>query len=162
MNPDLIYNPLATELKNIEDTIRELKNRQRIGTDAVQTYRNKKPATWDIDWTPIFTTGQIEATRDWSIVFTSDTQAAPVNKLTPRILVDNTCEIKVASFEVHECDVAVTGYVHDSFLTYARMIPQPKKDGWYFALTAYRSGMNIKIKFYIDSTDTGTLSWTEF
>lgn len=161
MDPDLIYNPLAAELKSIEDQIRELKNAQRIGTDAVQTYRNQAAGAWDIDWTPTWVAPQTSALRDWNIRFLADRQDAAVNKLVVRILVDNLYEVRVSGFDAREYDTAVLGNVHDNFFSYSTIAPQPKLDSWYWALGAYRSGMNIKIKFYIDSTDTGTVSWTE-
>jgi len=160
MNPDVIYNNLAVELKSIEDQIREIKQKQFTGTDTVQTYVNQNGG-WDIDWTPVF--GFASAGKDVSVFFRSDTQPAPVNTMRYIILVDNQYEYKVAGFDYHPTplDVAVLGYVHDTFLTYADRQTEPGLDAWYFNVTAYRSGMNIKVKFIVDSTDTGTVSWVE-
>lgn len=158
MNPDVVYKQLAVELKGIEDQIRQLKQKQFTGTDTVQSYVNQNGG-WDIDWTPVF--GFASASKDVSVFFNSDTQPAPVNNMRYIILIDNKFVYQVAEFDYHPLDAAVLGYVHDTFLTYADRQPEPGLDGWYFNITAYRSGMNIKVKFIIDSTDTGGVSWVE-
>lgn len=158
MNPDIIYKQLAVDLKSIEDQIRELKQKQFTGTDTVQTYVNQNGG-WDIDWTPVF--GFASDGRDFSIQFQADTQIAPTNNMRYEILIDNSIVYTINTFNDHPQDAAVLGYVHDSFLSYANLPPQPGLDAWYFNITAYRSGMNIKIRFIVDSTDTGTLSVVE-
>jgi hypothetical protein len=160
MNPDIIYNQLGYELKSIEDQIRELKQKQYTGTDTVQTYVNQNE-TWDIDWTPTWVAPQTQSGRDFSVLFASETQLAPVNNMRYIILIDNSVYYTVNTFNDHPQDCAVLGYVHDSFLSYAGLQPTPQLDGWYFNITAYRSGMNIKVKFIVDSTDTGVVSWKE-
>lgn len=161
MNPDIVYNQLAVELKGIEDQIRQLKQKQFTGTDTVQTYVNKN-AGWDVDWTPVwsFTPGSSRG-LDFSVQFFSDVQDAPVNNMRYEILIDNYLVYTINTFNDHPQDAAVLGYVHDSFLTYANLQPTPRLDGWYFNITAYRSGMNIKIRFIVDSTDTGTITVVE-
>lgn len=158
MNPDMVYNQLAVDLKTIEDQIRELKQKQLTGTDTVQTYANKNEA-WDVDWTPVFSGSSTGL--DFSVQFIADTQDAPTNSMRYEILIDNSIVYTVNSFNDHPQDAAVLGYVHDSFLSYANLQPQPRLDGWYFNITAYRSGMNIKIRFIVDSTDTGTVTAVE-
>lgn len=160
MNPDIIYNNLALELKSIEDQIRELKQKQFTGTDTVQTYVNKQ-AGWDIDWTPTWVAPQNQASRNLSVQFTADTQVAPTNSMRYEILIDDAIVYTVNTFNDHPQDAAVLGYVHDSFLSYANLPPQPGLDAWYFNITAYRSGMNIKVRFIVDSTDTGTIRVVE-
>lgn len=155
MNPDIIYNNLAVELKSIEDQIRELKQKQFTGTDTVQTYANKN-AGWDLDFNTVGS-----PSRNFSVQFLADSQDAPVNTMRYEILIDNRIVYKIADFNYHPDDVAVLGYVHDSFLSYAGLQPTPRLDGWYFNISAYRSGMNIKVRFIVDSTDTGTIKVVE-
>lgn len=157
MNPLIAYEPLALELKSIEDQIREFKQKQFTGKDTVVTYPNKNVA-WDIDWTPTWVGPQTSAGRNYSVQFRANTQDAPTNNMRYEILIDNVRVYKINTFNDHPDDCAVLGYVHDSFLTYANLQPTPKLDGWYFNITAYRSGMNIKVRFIVDSTDTGTVS----
>lgn len=158
MNPDIVYKQLAVDLRSIEDQIRELKQKQFTGTDTVQAYVNQN-TSWDIDWT----LSSSSESRDFSVLFKADTQTAPVNNMRYIILVDNKFVHKISSFDYHPTplDVAVLGYVHDTFLSYADLQPTPGLDGWYFNVTGYRSGMNIKVKFIVDSTDTGTVSLME-
>jgi len=158
MNPDIVYKQLAVDLKSIEDQIRELKQKQFTGTDTVQTYVNQNGG-WDVDWTPVF--GGSSTGRDFSVQFQSDIQVAPTNNMRYEILIDNSVVYTIGTFNDHPQDAAVLGYVHDSFLSYADLQPQPGLDAWYFNITAYRSGMNIKIRFIVDSTDTGTVSLVE-
>lgn len=160
MNPDIIYNQLGVELKDIEDQIRELKQKQFTGTDTVQTYVNKNVA-WDVDWTPTWVGPQTSDSIDFSVQFLADNQDAPVNNMRYEILIDNTVVYTINSFDDHPQDAAVLGYLHDSFLTYANLLPTPGLDGWYFSIAAYRSGMNIKVRFIVDSTDTGVVSAVE-
>lgn len=159
MKPDDYYNALGVELKNIEDQIRELKQKQPNGNDTVNTYSNKN-AAWDIDWTPTWTGGAGSSRQiDKAVIFDADTQDAPISNMRYEILVNNTDWYTIGSFDApFEGLVAVNGYVHDSFLTYAGLVPTPKKDGWYFNVTAYASGTNIKVRFIIYSTDTGTIT----
>lgn len=160
MNPDNVYNQLAVDLKNIEDQIRELKQKQFTGTDTVQTYANKQGG-WDIDWTPTWVAPQTSDGRDFSVQFLADNQPAPTNSMRYEILIDNSVVYTVNTFNDHPQDAAVLGYVHDSFLSYANIEPSPGLDAWYFNITAYRSGMNIKVRFIVDSTDTGTITVVE-
>lgn len=158
MKPEELYNQLGSELKSIEDQIRELKQKQFTGTDTVQTYANKNSG-WDVNWTPVF--GGASTSKNFSVQFLADMQDAAVNSMRYEILIDNSIVYKINTFNDHPDDCAVLGYVHDSFLTYAGLLPTPKLDGWYFNITAYRSGMNIKIRFIVDSTDTGTITPVE-
>lgn len=158
MNPDDYYNQLGTELKSIEDQILEIKRNQPNGTDTVLTHQNKNVA-WDIDWTPTwsFTPGSSRQ-LDKAVLFTSDEQDAPISNMRYEILVNNTDWYTIGVFDAPFMGlVAVNGYVHDYFLAYAGLVPTPKKDGWYFNVTAYASGTNVKVRFIIDSTDTGTI-----
>lgn len=159
MKPDDYYNQLGTELKSIEDQIRELKKRQPNGTDTVLTYANQNVA-WDIDWTPTwsFTPGSSRS-LDKAVIFDADEQDAPISSMRYEILINNTHWYTIGSFDAPFMGlVAVNGYVHDYFLSYAGLVPTPKKDGWYFNVSAYASGTNIKVRFIIDSTDTGTIT----
>ncbi len=159
MKPDDYYNQLGTELKSIEDQIRELKKRQPNGTDTVLTYANQNVA-WDIDWTPTwsYTPGSSRALNK-AVIFDADEQDAPISSMRYEILVNNTYWYTIGSFDAPFMGlVAVNGYVHDYFLSYAGLVPTPKKDGWYFNVSAYASGTNIKVRFIIDSTDTGTIT----
>lgn len=162
MKPDDYYNQLGTELKSIEDQIRELKKRQPNGTDTVQTYANQNVA-WDIDWTPVwaYTPGSSRGLNK-AVIFDADEQDAPISSMRYEILVNNTYWYTLGSFDAPFMGlVAVNGYVHDYFLSYAGLVPTPKKDGWYFNVTAYASGTNVKVRFIIDSTDTGTITVTD-
>jgi hypothetical protein len=153
------YNQLGTELKSIEDQIRELKKRQPNGTDTVQTNANQNVA-WDIDWTPTwsYTPGSSRSLNK-AVIFDADEQDAPISSMRYEILVNNTDWYTIGSFDAPFMGlVAVNGYVHDYFLSYAGLVPTPKKDGWYFNVSAYASGTNIKVRFIIDSTDTGTIT----
>ena len=162
MNPDDYYNQLGTELKNIEDQIRELKKKQPNGTDTVLTYANKSATVeaggWDIDETLTWVAGTSRQ-LDKAVIFESDDQDAPISSMRYEILVNNTDWYTVGAFYAPFMGlVSVNGYVHDSLLTYAGLVPTPKKDGWYFNVTSYLSGTNIKVRFIVDSTDTGTIT----
>lgn len=160
MSPDVVFDQLKVELKSIEDQIRELKQKQFTGTDTVVTYVNKSSG-WDVDWTPTWVSPQNSASLDFSVQFLADSQVAPVNNMRYEILIDNAVVYTINTFNDHPQDASVNGYVHDSFLAYAGLQPTPRLDGWYFAITAYRSGMNIKIRFIVDSTDTGAITVVE-
>lgn len=164
MSPDDYYNALGVELKNIEDQIRELKKRQPNGNDTVNTYANKSAAVeaggWDIDWTPTwsFTPGSSRSLNK-AVIFEADEQDAPISSMRYEILVNNTYWYTIGVFNAPFMGlVAVNGYVHDYFLSYAGLVPTPKKDGWYFNVSAYASGTNVKVRFIVDSTDTGNIT----
>ena len=162
MNPADYYNQLGAELKHIEDQIRELKQKQPNGNDTVLTYPNQNE-TWDIDRTLTwsFTPGSSRAVN-LSVLFEADEQDAPVSNMRYEILINNTYWYTIGSFDAPFMGLAaVNGYVHDSFLSYAELVPTPKLDGWYFNLTVYASGTNVKIRFIVDSTDTGTITVTD-
>lgn len=150
------YNALGSELKTIEDMILQLKKRQPNGNDTVQSYINQNP-TWDVDWTPTFPAGQSRDINK-SILFRADEQVAPVNRMRYYMLVDGV-PYTIGEFnDPFNGKAAVNGYVHDTFLSYPNLVPEPGLDAWYFNVTVYQSGVNIKIKFIIDSTDTGTIT----
>lgn len=159
MSPEDFYNQLGAELKSIEDQIRELKNRQPNGNDTVLTYANQNE-TWDIDRTLSWSyTPGSSRSIDLSVLFEADEQDAPVSNMRYEILLNDTDWYMIGAFDEPYLGIAaVNGYVHDSFLSYANMVPTPKLDGWYFNLTVYQSGTNVKIRFIVDSTDTGTVS----
>lgn len=150
------YNALGSELKTIEDMILQLKKRQPNGNDTVQTYANQND-TWDVDWTPTFPAGQSRAINK-SILFQADEQVAPVNRMRYYMLVNGVPYTIGAFNDPFMGKAAVNGYVHDTFLSYPNLVPVPGLDAWYFNVTVYQSGTNIKIKFIIDSTDTGTIT----
>lgn len=151
-----IYNALGSELKTIEDSILQLKKRQPNGNDTVQSYINQN-VTWDVDWTPTFPAGQSRDINK-SILFQADEQVAPVNRMRYYMLVDGVPYTVGAFNDPFMGKAAVNGYVHDTFLSYPNLQPQQGLDAWYFNVTVYQSGVNIKIKFIIDSTDTGTIT----
>lgn len=150
------YNALGAELKTIEDMILQLKKRQPNGNDTVQSYINQN-VTWDVDWTPTFPAGQNRDINK-SILFQADEQVAPVNRMRYYMLVDGVPYTVGAFDDPFMGKAAVNGYVHDTFLSYPNLVPVPGLDAWYFNVTVYQSGVNIKIKFIIDSTDTGTIT----
>lgn len=150
------YNALGSELKTIEDMILQLKKRQPNGNDTVQSYINQNTA-WDVDWTPTFPAGQSRAINK-SILFQADEQFAPVNRMRYYMLVDGVPYTVGVFNDPFMGKAAVNGYVHDTFLSYPNLQPVPGLDAWYFNVTVYQSGVNIKIKFIIDSTDTGTIT----
>jgi hypothetical protein len=151
------YNMLGSELKVIEDQIRELKQKQFNGDDTSKTYSNQNGG-WDIDWTPTWVVGT-QKSLNKVIIFDSDDQDAPISNMRYEILINNTYWYKIGSFDSPYLGlVAVLGYLHDSFLSYAGLVPTPKKDAWYFNVTSYVSGTNIKVRFIIDSTDTGSIT----
>lgn len=150
------YNALGSELKTIEDMILQLKKRQPNGNDTVQSYINQNP-TWDVDWTPTFPAGQSRDINK-SILFQADEQVAPVNRMRYYMLVDGVPYTVGVFNDPFMGKAAVNGYVHDTFLSYPNLQPQQGLDAWYFNVTVYQSGVNIKIKFIIDSTDTGTIT----
>jgi hypothetical protein len=158
MRPDDYYNALGVELKKIEDDILQLKKRQPNGNDTVQTYINQN-TSWDIDWTPTWTyTAGSSRALNKSVLFHASEQPAPVNRMRYYMLVDGVL-YTVGSFDdPFMGKAAVNGYVHDTFLSYPNLQPEPGLDAWYFNVTCYVPGTNIKIKFIIDSTDTGTIT----
>lgn len=156
MKPDDYYNALGTELKTLEDQILQLKNRQPNGNDTVQSYANQNGG-WDIDWTPVWAGGSSRALNK-SILFHADEQAAPVNRMRYIILVDGVTYTIGEFNDPFMGKAAVLGYVHDTFLSYPNLVPEPGLDAWYWNITCYVSGTNIKVKFIIDSTDTGSIT----
>lgn len=164
MKPDDYYKQLGAELKSFEDQIAALKRKQPNGNDTVNTYANKSVAGeaggWDIDWTPTwsFTPGSSRSLNK-AVIFTADEQDAPISSMRYEILVNNTDWYTIGVFDAPFMGlVAVNGYVHDYFLSYAGLVPTPKKDGWYFNVSAYASGTNVKVRFIVDSTDTGSIT----
>lgn len=157
MRPEDYYSALAVELKQFEDQILQLKNRQPNGNDTVQAYENVT-GVWDIDWTPTWVGGGSRALNK-SVQFRADQQAAPVNRMRYIILVDNLYYYTIGSFDdPFMGKVAVNGYLHDTFLSYPNLVPEEGLDAWYFNVTCYVSGTNVKVKFIIDSTDTGDIT----
>lgn len=162
MNPDDYYKQLAVELKAFEDQIAAIKRKQPNGNDTVNTYANKSVAGeaggWDIDETLTWSVGTQRGLNK-AVIFTADEQDAPISSMRYEILVNNTYWYTIGVFDAPFMGlVAVNGYVHDYFLTYAGLVPTPKKDGWYFNVTSYVSGTNIKVRFIVDSTDTGSIT----
>jgi len=162
MNPDDYYKQLGVELKAFEDQIAALKRKQPNGNDTVNTYANKSAAGevggWDIDETLTWGVGTSRALNK-AVIFTADEQDAPISSMRYEILVNNTYWYTIGVFDAPFMGlVAVNGYVHDYFLSYAGLVPTPKKDGWYFNVTSYVSGTNIKVRFIVDSTDTGSIT----
>ncbi len=153
---DDTYNALGSELKTIEDMILQLKKRQPNGNDTVQTYANQNIA-WDVDWTPTWSSGTSRALNK-SVLFHADEQVAPVSRMRYYMLVDGVPYTVGVFNDPFMGKAAVNGYVHDTFLSYPDLQPEPGLDAWYFNVTCYVSGTNIKIKFIIDSTDTGTIT----
>ena len=152
---------LVEEIKNIEREIDSIKNAQFIGTDSIQLYRNLTGQQFDIQTADTWVAPQTSKIHNYAVVFEADTQVAPVNKLSLYTEI-NGVVVNVSEFmKLNDPPVFFNSILHDYFLIYAERIPEPGLDGWYFATTSYVSGTSIKIRFTVDSTDTGTITWYE-
>lgn len=153
---DLAFNALAKELKDIEDAITALKNKQFIGTDSIKLYKNLsavgQAGGFDIDYTGT-------TLKNWSVLFIQDNQKAPYCDLSFETYIDG---VKANNSELQRFDsghVFFNTIVNDSFLAYSNRDPALGASmGWYFA-TEPLSGEShhIQVRMYVDAADTGTI-----
>lgn len=155
----------ALELKNIEDEITAIKNRQFIGTDSIRLYKNLSAAGeaggWDINTTDTWIAPVTNKIRNYAVIFEADNQDAPFNDLTLYTEVNGVAVSPGSVLKLNNAPVFLNSVVHDSFLVYAGLAPEAGKDGFYFATISYTSGTNIKIRLTVESTDTGTVTVVE-
>jgi len=162
---DEYYNQLATDLKKIEDEITAIKNRQFIGSDSIQTYKNKtttgEAGGWDIDRTDTWVAPQTSKIRNYAVIFDADTQDAPFNDLSLYVEINGVAVSPAALTKLNQSPVFFNSILHDYFLVYAGLAPEPGKDGWYFATISYVSGTNIRVRLTVGSSDTGDVTLVE-
>lgn len=165
---DSVFNALAMTLKDIEDEITAIKNKQPIGTDSIQLYRNLstvgKTGAFDIDY--IAQQGVSGANRNWSVTFKSDTQKAAFCDLSLETYIDGR---RVNDSELQRFDVGQIFFntlVSDYFLVYSPLSPTAGNGmGWYFYTGVISSGdglpHHIQVRCVVNSTDTGTITVTQ-
>lgn len=166
MSPDEQYNKLAVEMRQIETELEDIKNKQFIGTDSVQLYKNQTEDAWDYDHTTSFSLPQTEELHSFSVLFTADNQNAPFSKLTIDALIDNTTHYQSGKLGTGQNGVWFNDIFYDYDLYFRRQddedfVAQPNQISWYFAYSAYASGKNIKMKLTVHSTDTGVIDIVE-
>lgn len=157
---DIVYNALAKELKDIEDEITAIKNKQFIGTDSIQLYKNKSPTAqaggFDIDYTGT-------ALKNWSVTFVTDHQKAAFCDLSLETYIDGRLVNRSELQRFDSGHVFFNTIVDDSFLAYSPLSPSAGAGmGWYFA-TEPLSGEShhIQVRCVVDSTDTGQVTVTQ-
>lgn len=159
------YNQLAKELKRIEDEITAIKTRQFIGSDSIRTYKNLSAAGqsggWDINTSDTWVAPQTQKIRNYAVIFEADTQDAPFNNLSLYTEINGVPATPAQLTKLNQSPVFFNSILHDYFLVYAGLAPEPGKDGFYFATISYVSGTNIKVRLEVESTDTGTVTIVE-
>lgn len=158
---DEYYNTLGIELKTIEDEITALKNKQFVGTDSIQLYKNKSDigaaGGFDINTTDTWVAPQTSKIRNYAVVFRAINQAAPMNKLTLYTEINGVAVSPAELTKLNDPPVFFNSVLHDHFLVYPNLVPAPGVDAFYFATISYVSGTNIKVRLTVESTDTGTV-----
>jgi hypothetical protein len=154
---EIVFNALAKELKDIEDEITAIKNKQFIGTDSIRLYRNLTPTGraggWDID-----TTGT--AIKNYAVVFTADNQIAPFCDVALEAYIDGVRVNPSSVLKINTAPAFFNSFVDDSFLSYANIAPTAGGGmGWYFATIPNPPGTprHIQIRIQVDANDTGTI-----
>lgn len=151
---DAVFNALAVELKDIEDQITAIKNKQPIGTDSIELYTNLTTAGaaggFDIDYTS-------SALKNYSVVFTADHQKAPFCDLVLEGYLDGL-PIKPSTVLLTNTSPAFfNAIVDDSFLAYTNNNVKPGTGvgmGWYFAIVPHEAH-HFQVRVKVIGTDTG-------
>lgn len=154
-------NQLVKDIQAIEKEIEEIKTRQFIGSSSIQTYKNQTGNTWDVNVSDTWIAPQTQKIHNYAVTFEADTQDAPMNQLSFYTEINGVASGPQAFTKLNQSPVFLNSILHDFFLVYAGLPQQPGLDGFYFATISYVSGTNIRIKFTVHSTDTGTIRLVE-
>ena len=152
---DAIYNALAQELKQMEDDITAIKNKQFIGTDSIKIYKNLTATGaaggWDCNTTDT-------AIHNFAVVFDADNLNAPFCDVSMEAYIDGVRVNPAQVMQINTAPAFFNSFVVDSFGAYAPLAPASGgRMGWYFAYYAYGAARNIKIRINVNANDTGTI-----
>jgi hypothetical protein len=150
-------------IKALETSIRDFKTSQPIGTDSVKTYTSATNNEWDIIWTATLTGGS--AWNRWRIKFKADHQDAPFGRIRA-----------VADFNGVPFDFSTRSgiYLNGNFLrvaddylgnglsssTNSAEFEDPQLLRFVAEGSALAAGVVVRIKFFVDATDTGRVYFT--
>lgn len=153
---ELIYNTLAQELKEIEDEITAIKNKQFIGTDSIRLYKNLtavgESGGFDIDTNDTFI-------HNFAVVFEADNQVAPFCEVSMHAYIDGVRVNPADVMRINTAPAFFNSFVNDSFGSYAPLAPSAGgRQGWYFAYYAYGASRRIQIRIQVDATDSGEIT----
>lgn len=151
---DSVYNALAVELKDIEDQITAIKNKQPIGTDSIRLYKNKTTVGaaggFDIDFTA--STG----VKNYSVTFTADHQRGTFCDLVLEAYMDGL-PLPISKLLLTNTPPGFfNAIVDDSFLAYSPINPASGVSmGWYFAIVPNGGPHHFQVRCIVNGTDTG-------
>lgn len=150
---DTVFNALAKELKDIEDQITAIKNKQPIGTDSIHIYKNLSTVGaaggFDIDYTGT-------AIKNYSVTFTADHQRGTFCDLTLEAYLDGVRVNPSKVLLTNTPPAFFNAIVDDSFLAYSPINPASGVSmGWYFAIVPNGGSHHFQVRCQVNGTDTG-------
>ena len=148
---------LVNKIKRLERDVADLKASQFTGFDTVQSYVTElSSATWDVSWTASFSSPITFDSATILAKFTASRQVAPFAILHITALIDDTTYYLVGE----QNDVSMNDIVPDTFGNYSPTATPnaPNELSWYSSVTATVSGRDVKLKFRVYGTDTGTMA----
>lgn len=153
---ELVYNPLAQQLKAIEDEITAIKNKQFIGTDSIELYKNLTAAGeaggFDCDTNDT-------SIHNFAVVFEADNQVAPFCEVSMHAYINGVRVNPADVMRINTAPAFFNSFVNDSLGVYAPLAPSDGgRQGWYFAYYAYGGAKHIQIRIQVDATDSGEIT----
>lgn len=139
-------------IKQAQADLLDLKNKQFVGTDNIKVYENTSGDVWDVDEDVTISAG----IRIWAY-FIADTQLAPFAEFVPEIRLNNVPYNTMTDTRLND----VRFGVDRSFLVELNPSTEEAKRLAYYGLnlsnSSYPVTINVKVKFTVLATDTGTV-----
>jgi hypothetical protein len=157
-------NALLNRLHQLQTDIREFKSPQPIGSDSVQVYTTMTNDQWDVIWTSTAEFDSVFFNR-WWVYFLADTQTAPFGRI--RVIAD----IDGIKFDPSTPESArlsntrpyVQGYddIFGTGINSPQELNNPSLLRFVVDASTPSAGQVLRMKFFVDATDTGTISWKQ-
>jgi hypothetical protein len=158
---------LLQRLHDLEMSVQDFKSPQPVGTDSVRTYTNLTNNQWDVTWSAVNQgpfTGQILQSR---VRFVADHQDAPFGRIRCIAEFDGVkYDIKTpanaygsSTQNYMSCGDELLGNGFNLDNPMLLEFENPQMLRFEVRVSAKEVGVIVKLKFIVDATDTGKVTW---
>lgn len=148
---DSVFN----RINSLKYDVIDLKKKQLIGSDSVISYLNTSGNTWDFEWTSADDFGGGSYFKNVYVTFSADSQSAPFANLSLEATYNGIVYDPSTISNTFSNHITID----QSFI--GNSVEELRNDDifkWVVRVEAASAGTDIKIKFKVRATDTGTIS----
>lgn len=156
-------NDLLKRIKKLEEELVAYKTTQPVGSDSVRTFTTNSNDIWDFNTTITeLIAGDGYGQFRKAVRFKANTQQAPFGRLRAFVQFNNVNYNPATGSLWFNSNVKPYVFMlEDTVTSSSDEMNDPELLRWNFIATAPHN-TNIKVKFFVDATDTGRLYWRDY